>query len=118
MVLQSFIPRRYSVTAGESPLGHALVIGAGFVFLVIATLLLVSVVWIPAGVVIGIAGLLTLGGGVWGHITRPLNLEDLADSMVKLTSAAIAMTFALTVAAIIAGFALTIVVSLFRWLLS
>jgi hypothetical protein len=47
-----------------------------------------------------------------------LNLEDLADSMVKVTGAAIAMTFALAVAAIIMGFALTIVVSLFRWLLS
>jgi hypothetical protein len=118
MVLQSFIPRRYSVTAGESPLGHVLAISAGFVLLVIATLLIVSVVWIPAGIVIGIAGLLTVMGGVWGHITRPLNLEDLADSMVKVTGAAIAMTFALAVAAIIMGFALTIVVSLFRWLLS
>ncbi len=84
----------------------------------ISTVLLASIPWIPAGVVIGIAGLLALIFGVWGHITSPVNLEDLADSMVKLTGAAIAMTFGLAVAAMVAGFVLTVLVSLIRWLAS
>jgi hypothetical protein len=101
---------------GESPIGHGLAITAGFTLLVVATLLVASVVWMPAGIVIGIVGVLALVGGIWARITSPLNVEDLADSLVKMTGAAIAMTFGLAVAAIVAGFALTLLVSLIRWL--
>jgi hypothetical protein len=118
MTLQTFIRQHFSTASGESPVGHALAIVVGFVLLVISTVLLASIPWIPAGVVIGIAGLLALIFGVWGHITSPVNLEDLADSMVKLTGAAIAMTFGLAAAAMVAGFVLTVLVSLIRWLVS
>jgi hypothetical protein len=115
MNLQAFIQRHYSRAMGESPVGHALAVAVGLVLVVIGTALVVSIVWIPAGVVIGIAGVLALIGGIWGHITDP-KMEDLADSMVKLTGAAIALTFGLTVAAIVIGFLLTVMVSSFQWL--
>ena len=116
MNVQAFVQRHYSRAAGESPLGHALAIAGGLGLVVIGTMLVVSLVWMPAGIVIGIVGVLVLLGGIWGHITNPLNLEDLADSMVKLTGAAIALTFGLAVAAMIVGFVLTVLVSSFRWL--
>ena len=101
---------------GESMLGHGLVLAAGFVLLVIATILVASVVWIPAGVVVGIIGMFALAGGIWAHITNPVNMEDLADSLVKITGAAIAITFGLAVAAIVVGYAVSVVVGLVRWL--
>jgi hypothetical protein len=116
MNLQAFIQRHYSHATGESPLGHMLAATVGLVLVVMGTVFVASVVWIPAGIVIGIAGLLVLIGGIWGHITSPLNVEDLADSMVKLTGAAIAMAFGLAVAAIVIGFVLSVLVSSIRWL--
>ena len=116
MTLQAFVERHYSRARGESPIGHFLAITAGLVLVVIGTMFVVSIVWMPAGIVIGIAGMLVLGGGIWGHIRNPLNIQDLADSMVKLTGAAIALTFGLAVAAIIVGFMLTVLVSAMRWL--
>ena len=101
---------------GESALGHGLVLTAGFVLLAVATMLVASIVWIPAGVVIGIVGLVALAGGIWAHIANPLNITDLADSLVKMTGAAIAITFGLAVAAIVIGYAVTVVVGLVRWL--
>jgi hypothetical protein len=82
------------------------------------TFLAVSVVWIPAGIVIGLVGLFALIGGIWAHISAPLNVSDLADSAIKLTGVAIAMTFGLAVAAMAVGFTLTVLVSLIRWLVS
>jgi hypothetical protein len=118
MNLQTFIQRHYSRATGESPIGHALAVAAGLALIVIATMLVNAVVWMPAGIVIGFAGLLVLMGGIWGHISNPLNLEDLADSMVKLTGAAIAMTFGLAVVAVVVGFVLTVLVSAVRWIAS
>ncbi len=114
MSLQTFVQRHYSPTAGESPLGHAVVVVAGFALMAVGTFLVASIVWIPAGVVIGLVGLLALIGGVWAHISKPVNLSELADSAVKLTGAAIAMAFGLAVMAMIVGFALTVLVSLIR----
>jgi len=116
MNLQTFVQRHYSPTAGESPLGHAGVVVAGFALMAVGTFLVASIVWIPAGVVIGLVGLLALIGGVWAHISKPVNLSELADSAVKLTGAAIAMAFGLAVAAMIVGFALTVLVSFIRWI--
>jgi hypothetical protein len=116
MNLHSLIHLPYAGATGESPLGHGLALAAGFILLVIATVLVASVVWIPAGIVIGIVGMFTLVGGIWAHIRRPLHLDDLADSMIKITGAAIAITFGLAVTAIVIGFALTVLVSLVRWL--
>jgi cadmium resistance protein CadD (predicted permease) len=101
---------------GESVLGHGLILAAGFLLLVIATLLAASVVWIPAAVVVGIVGMFALAGGIWAHITNPVNVEDLADSLVKMTGAAIAITFGIAVIATIAGYAVSVVVGLLRWL--
>lgn len=118
MTLQTFFQRHFSTSSGESPIGHALAISAGFALLVVGTMLVASVVWIPAGIVMSVAGLLALVGGVWAHISNPLDLDELADSMVKLISAAIAVTFGLAVAAIIIGFVLTLVVSFVRFIAS
>jgi hypothetical protein len=116
MNLHAFIQRHYSQATDESPLGHMLAVTVGLVLAVMGTVLVASVVWMPAGIVIGITGVLALIGGIWGHITSPLNAEDLADSMVKLTGAAIAMAFGLAVAAMVIGFVLTVLVSAIRWL--
>jgi hypothetical protein len=101
---------------GESVLGHGLILAAAFLLLVIATILAASVVWIPAAVVVGIVGLFALAGGIWAHITNPVNVEDLADSLVKMTGAAIAITFGIAVIATVAGYAVSVVVGLLRWL--
>ena len=118
MTVQNFIHRHYSSAVGESPAGHAIAILAGLGLIAIGGGLVASVVFLPAGIAIGILGVLMLGAGLFAHIMSPLTFTDLMDTMVGLSGAAITLTIAIAIAAIVAGFGLTVVVSLFRWLAS
>lgn len=116
MTVQDFFHRHYSTTVGESPTGHAIAILAGLVLMVIGTALVVSMVFLPAGVTIAVLGFLILAAGIFGHIMSPLTFADLMDTMVGLSGAAITLTFAIAIVAVVAGFSLTVLVSAFRWL--
>jgi len=118
MTVQDFFHRHYSPLVGESPTGHAIAILAGLVLMVIGTALVVSMVFLPAGVAIGVLGLLILGAGIFGHIMSPLTFADLMDAVVGLSGAAITLTFAIAIVAVVAGFGVTVFVSLFRWLIN
>ena len=118
MAVQDFIHRHYSPALGESPTGHVIAILAGLASMVIGVALVMSIVFLPAGIVIGVLGALLLGAGVFAHITSPLKLSDLMDAIVGLSGAAIALTFATAVVAVVAGFGITLIVSFFRWLTS
>jgi hypothetical protein len=118
MVVQDFIHRHYSPAVGESPVGHAIAIVAGVMLVAIGAALGVSVVFLPAGIVIGVLGLLILGAGIFAHIMSPLTFTDLMDAVIGLSGAAIAMTFAIAIATLVVGFGLTLCVSVFRWLMS
>jgi hypothetical protein len=118
MTVQDFFHRHYSTAVGESPTGHAVAVLAGLALIVIGTALIVSVVFMPAGVVIAVLGLLILGAGVFAHIMSPLTFAELMDAVVGLSGAAIAATFAIAVVAVVAGFGVTVLVSLFRWLVN
>ena len=115
MKAQSFIRDHYSVEAGESPTGHAAAILAGLVMMVAGAGLVLTVAFLPVGVVVGLLGLLMLVGGVFGHIRSPLKFRELMDAVVGLAAAAIGMTFTLAIAAFLLGFALTVLVLLFGW---
>ena len=116
MTVQDFTHRHYSPAVGESPTGHAIAILAGLALTVIGTALIVSVVFLPAGIAIGVLGLLVLGAGVFAHIMSPLRFTDLMDAVVGLSGAAITLTFAVAIVAVVTGFGITVLVSLFRWL--
>jgi hypothetical protein len=118
MTVQDFIHRHYSPAVGESPTGHAIAILAGLALTVIGAALIVSVVFLPAGIAIGLLGLLMLGAGVFAHIMSPLRLADLLDAVVGLSGAAITLTFAVAIVAVVTGFGITVLVSLFRWLMN
>jgi membrane-bound ClpP family serine protease len=118
MTVQDFIHRHYSPAVGESPTGHAIAVLAGLALIVIGAALVVSVVFLPAGIAIGVLGVLMFGAGVFAHITSPLTFADLMDAVIGLSGAAITLTIAIAIAAIVAGFGITVVVSLFRWLAS
>jgi hypothetical protein len=115
MQVQNFIHRHYSAAVGESPAGHAIAILVGLVLIAVGGGLVASVVFLPAGIAIGVLGVLTLGAGLFAHIMSPLTFADLMDTMVGLSGAAITLTIAFAIAAIVAGFGLTVVVSFFRW---
>ena len=117
MTIQDFIHRHYSPALGESPTGHAIAILAGLGLMVIGGALVMSVVFLPAGVAIGTLGLLLLGAGLFAHITSPLTFAELMDVVIGLSGAAITLTFAITIAAIVVGFGVTVIVSVFEWLI-
>ena len=117
MTVQDFFHRHYSPALGESPTGHAIAIIAGLGSMVIGGALVMSVVFLPAGVVIGVLGVLLFAAGIFAHITSPLKLSDLMDAVVGLSGAAITLTFAIAVAAVVVGFGITVFVSLLRWLI-
>lgn len=118
MNVHNFIHRHYSPEVGESPAGHAIAILAGLALIAVGAALVVSIVFLPAGVAIGALGMLIFGAGAFAHILSPLTFADLVDAVVGLSGAAITLTFAVAVAAIVAGFSVTVFVSLFRWLVS
>jgi hypothetical protein len=116
MTIQSFVRQHYSPAAGESPVGHAVAVLSGLALVAMGAALVASIVFLPAGVAIGLLGLLIAGGGVFLHIQSPLKLSELLDALVGLAGAAIAMTFMIAVATFVIGFGVTVAVSLFRWL--
>ena len=118
MTVQDFIHRHYSPAVGESPAGHAIAVLAGLMLIVIGAALVVTVVFMPAGIAIGILGVLILGAGIFAHIMSPLRFSDLMDAVVGLSGAAITLTFAVAIAAVVTGFGITVLVSLFRWLMN
>ena len=119
MTVRDFFHRHYSASVGESPTGHAVAVLVGLMLIVIgAGLLVVSVAFMPAGITIGVLGLLILGAGLFAHIVSPLKFADLMDAIVGLSGAAITLTIAIAIAAVVAGFGVTVVVSLFRWLVN
>ena len=116
MKAESFVHRHYSADAGESPTGHALAILVGLVMLVVGVVLIAAVVFLPVGIVFALLGVLTLGGGVFGHIQSPLKFSDLLDSIISLAGAAIALTFTLAIAGFLLAFGVSVVVGLVGWL--
>jgi hypothetical protein len=118
MPVQDFIHRHYSPAVGESPTGHAIAVLAGLALIAVGAALIVSVVFLPAGIAIGLLGVVILGAGVFSHIMSPLTFADLMDAVVGLSGAAITLTFVIAVAAIVAGFGVTVLVSFFRWMTS
>jgi hypothetical protein len=114
--VQDFIHRHYSPAVGESPAGHAIAIVAGLLLTAIGAALVVSIVFLAAGVAIGVLGLLILGAGIFGHIMSPLTLSDLMDTVIGLSGVAISVTIVLVAAGLAAGIGISVVVSLFRWL--
>ena len=116
MSVRSFVRRHYSPEVGESPIGHAAAILAGLMLLALGGGLVALVVFVPAGVVLGVLGLAILGGGIFAHIQSPLNLSDLSDAFIGLVGGAIAATFAIAVATMVIGFGIAVLVSAFRWL--
>ena len=118
MTVQDFIHRHYSPAVGESPGGHAIAVLAGLVLVAVGAALVVSIVFLPAGIAIGGLGILVFGGGIFGHIMRPLTFSDLMDTVIGLSGAAITLTLVVATAAIVAGFCLSVIVSLVWWLAS
>lgn len=118
MTVHNFFHRHYSSAVGESPAGHAIAILAGLVLIAVGGGLIASVVFLPAGIAIGVLGVLTLGAGLFAHIMSPLTFADLMDTIVGLSGAAITLTFAIAIVAVVAGFGVTVLVSLFRWIAS
>jgi hypothetical protein len=116
--VHDFIHRHYSPAVGESPAGHAIAVLAGLLLIAIGAALVVSIVFLPAGIAIGILGVLILGVGIFAHIMSPLTFSDLMDAIIGLSGAAITLTLVIAIAAIAAGFGITVIVSLFRWLAS
>jgi hypothetical protein len=116
--VRDFIHRHYSPTVGESPVGHAIAVLAGLLLIAVGAALVVSIVFVPAGLAIGALGILILGAGIFAHIMSPLTFSDLMDTMIGLSGAAITLTIVLAIAAIAAGFGITVLVSFFRWLAS
>ena len=118
MIAQDFIHRHYSTAVGESPAGHAVAVLAGLLLIAIGAALVVSVVFLPAGIAIGVLGALVLCAGVFAHILSPVTFTDLIDATIGLSGAAITLTLAIVIAAFVTGFAITVLVSLFRWMTS
>jgi hypothetical protein len=118
MMVHDFMHRHYSPALGESPTGHVIAILAGLGLIAIGGALVVSIVFLPAGLAIGVIGVLLLGAGVFAHITSPLKFSDLMDAAIGLSGAAITLAFAIAIGAVVAGFAITVLVSLFQWLMN
>ena len=116
MSVQGFMRRHYSSAVGESPVGHAAAILAGLTLVVIGAGLIMSVVFVPLGVTIAVLGLFILGGGVFAHIQSPFNFKEAIDTVIGLSGAAIAATFAIIVAVMVVGLCVTVLVSAFRLL--
>jgi|RhiMetdeSRZDD1v2_1073273.scaffolds.fasta_scaffold2086284_2 small-conductance mechanosensitive channel len=118
MRVQAFLHRHYSSDVGESPVAHAVAVLTGLVLMIVGAALAASLILLPLGVVTGLVGVMLFGAGVWAHIQSPLTLRDLMDTIVTLTSAAVAGTFALAILAAALGLALTAAFEIFQWLVA
>lgn len=116
MSVQTFLHRHYSSQVGESPAGHAIAIVTGCAMLTVGIALAFSVVFLPVGAVIGFLGVFILVEGVLAHIERPLKLSDLADAMIGLAGAAIALTFVLAVVFFLVSFGAGTIAGVIEWL--
>jgi len=110
----AFFHRHYLV-AGESVTTHAAAVLVGGLMTVIGVALIATVAFLPVGVVIAFLGLLILGVGVFAHIQRPVKFADMADSVMALAGAAIALTFVLAMALFLIAFVASVVGSLVGW---
>ena len=117
MRVPAFVHRHYPPDAGESPVGHALAVLAGLVLMTIGAALAASLILLPLGSVIGLVGVMLFGAGLWAHIQSPLTLRDFMDTIVTLTSAAVAGTFALAILAAAMGFGITVVFEIIQWII-
>jgi hypothetical protein len=54
----------------ESVLGHVLAVIAGFVMMVVGLALGVTMIMLPVGVAIGLAGAAIFVGGLFAHVSR------------------------------------------------
>ena len=63
-------------------------------------------------------GLFIFAAGVFGHISSPLKIKDLMETIVSLAGMVIGITFTLAIAAFVTGFAITVLVLLFGWIKS
>ena len=115
MSAHTFVRRHYSQNAGESPTGHAIAVLAGLTLMAMGGGLVASVVFVEVGVPIGILGLLTLGIGILGHVQSPLTFSDVMDTVIGLTGASIAATFAIAVVMMATLLLVSMLVSVFQW---
>ena len=118
MTVQQWIHRHYSPAAGESPIGHAMAVLFGLALMAIGGAFVMSIVFLPPGVAVGVLGALIVGAGIFGHILSPLRLADLLDTVIGLSGAAITLALVITVIAFLTGFSVTVFVTLFRWLVA
>ena len=117
MKIRRFLQQHYSTAAGESPVGHAAAILAGLALVIIGGGLIASVVFAPLGTTTAVLGFFVLTVGLFAHIQSPLSVKDLVDTVIGLSGAAIAATFAIVVAAMVVGFGVTLIVTFFRALM-
>ena len=118
MTVQQWIQRHYSPAAGQSPVGHAVAVMFGLALIAIGGAFVISIVFLPPGVAIGVLGALILGAGIFGHIMSPIRFTDLLDTLVGLSGAAITLALVIAVIVFLAGFSVTVFVTLFRWLVA
>jgi hypothetical protein len=116
MKAHTFVHDHYSPEVGESPTGHAVAILTGVVMMMVGLALVLTVAMLPVGVVVGLLGLFTFAGGIFGHIRSPLKFRDLTDTVIGLTAAAIGMTFTLAIAVFVVGLMVTLAVLMFGWI--
>jgi hypothetical protein len=116
MGVQAFLHRHYSPLVGESPIGHVAAVLSGLILMGFGGLLIWWIVFIPAGVVIGVVGVMLLIAGAVGHIQSPLTFSEIMDALVGFIGAAITLTIALVVAAMLAGLMVTALYAFAQWL--
>ena len=114
MSIRCFVRQHYSTAAGESPVGHGAAVLAGLALVIIGGGLIASVAFAPLGTTTGVLGLFVLAVGLFAHIQTPLSVKDLVDTVIGLSGAAIAATFAIAMAAMVIGFSATLIVTFFR----
>jgi hypothetical protein len=64
-------PLRHLLTMGGHFLGHVAAVVLGFVLIIVGLAMGVTMVLLPAGVVIGLLGVALVVGGVFARITPP-----------------------------------------------
>jgi hypothetical protein len=115
MKVQAFFHRHYSPLVGESPVGHVAAVLSGLILVGIAAPLIFWIVFLPAGIVIGLVGITLLVAGVVGHIQSPLRFSEVMDALVSFLGASIALTFALIAAAMALGLIVTWLYAFAQW---
>jgi hypothetical protein len=115
MKANSFFYRHY-FAAGESLSVHAAAVMVGVMMMIAGLVLAATVALLPVGVMVGLLGLFIFGGGVFGHIQRPVRFGDLVDTVLSLAGAAIGMTFTLAVLLFLTAVTVSVVWLSVGWL--